>query len=121
MTATALPKISTDVARAARIGHIPASGLLRVSARKKKPIATPEIRAMPTPGGNRPRLAGASASAGAVSWLTSTIAARPTTIPTAARMPGRSPRATEASTGSATAQTAVVGATTAMRPIASAR
>jgi hypothetical protein len=36
-------------------------------------------------------------------------------------MPGRSPRVTDAITGSATAQTAVMGATTAMRPIASAR
>ena len=42
-------------------------------------------------------------------------------MPTIASGPGRSPSATDTSTGTATAQTAVVGATTAIRPIARAR
>jgi hypothetical protein len=43
------------------------------------------------------------------------------TMPTIVRAPGRSPPSTAATTGMITAQTAVVGATMAMVPMASAR
>ena len=77
---------------------------------------------MPTPDG---RLRGNPCSAcwgGAAPccWLTSTIETIPNAMPATASGTGRSPSNTDTTTGMATAQTAVVGATTAIVPIASA-
>src|SRR3954469_23686516 len=54
-------------------------------------------------------------------WLTSTIATSAVAIPASASGDGRSPSTIATATGIATAQTAVVGATTDIVPIASAR
>jgi len=53
-------------------------------------------------------------------WLTSTIETIPSAMPATASGIGRSPSNTETTTGMATAHTAVVGATTAIVPVASA-
>src|SRR3954466_3226181 len=64
---------------------------------------------------------GGEADAGAADWLTSTIAPSAVAIPASTLVEGRSPSTIATATGIATAQTAVVGATTDIVPIASAR
>ena len=98
---------------------MPARAAVSASARKNKPIATPDASAIPTPGGSAP--ARTVADAAVSCWLTSTMATIASAIPSAVIRVSRSPTSTPAATGIITAHTAVVGATTVILPTASAR
>src|SRR5438094_6077673 len=115
-------KSVVETVRATSSGHMPAVDPAWANDRRNKPIAMPEASAVPTPDG---RLRGDPGSAcwgcaPSCCWLTSTIETIPNAMPATASGTGRSPSNTETTTGMATAHTAVVGATTAIVPVASA-
>ena len=108
--------------RAATSGHNPASDLALASSRKKNPIATPDASACHMPDGNPDRDGrGTGWSGCALSCPSSTMATTARAMPCVTSTGNCSPRRKPASTGMTTAQTEVVGATTPIVPIASAR
>src|SRR2546423_14203671 len=101
-------------------GHIPAPVLVRASDKKKIPTAIPERSAKPKPGGKARRDWSGFAFAGVGGRLTKKIATSARATPTKVRGRNRSPIAKANKTGIIAAITAVVGATTAIVPTASA-
>ena len=116
-----IAKSDTVVTRDTSNGHIPASVRVCASDSRKKPIATPDARAVPSPRRRAAACAPSALGSLAGCWLTSRIETMPRTMPMPAHIPGRSPSTTATMTGMVTAHTAVVGATTAMVPMARAR
>src|SRR5438045_1254554 len=110
-----------DEIRAAIRGHIPAAVFVRASERKKIPTDTPESNARPKPGGKFFRVFSDSAFAGDAGRLTRKIATSARATPANVSGRNRSPIAKANTTGIMAAMTAVVGATTAIVPTASAR
>ena len=92
----ATPKRRAEAARAASSGQRPAAGAVRASARKKNPMAMPDVRAIARPA-RLPRPPDPpSATPSGACWLTSPIETRaramPASVTTTGTLAGQQPR-----------------------------